>query len=427
MANAHRFLLVDASGAPVLGAAASMTVSAWDIDGVARTAPNLVELGEGIYYVEGTDDDEVVGTIALVDCTGTGAGNEPRRVTIPLYVGDGSNMFWAWHVEDTAGALWTGAAPTIATGSYRSKDGVGITPPAVRTIAGAYLYAVVPPGEDIIAEVGFRIDGPAGSAVRSWLAEYDTYIPGGGGGGTPPAVAPPPQPSSTYQRALAGEPTPILWADYQEELAPPWLRAGSGRAWLRAIGDAKDGLELRAKDAVRARFPDTAPADALDALAAERQLAQGPAEAQSAFRARLKAAWDVWPWAGTPQGLLRAYAQAGYPNVALLTNGGYTHVLDGSSNVVTTKPVGSHELGSRWNTYRVLFFAPLPAWWSPIPDNASDEVNSLRRIARTWQAGHAELDALVVQSGRLWGYPASQVWTVDALFQWGSSSVIWTP
>jgi hypothetical protein len=235
----------------------------------------------------------------------------------------------------------------------------------------------------------------------------------------------PVQPASTYQQAQQGVPTPITWKDYQEETAPPWLRAGSGRAWLRALGDMKDKAEERLKDAVKARLPDLAPADAVARIASERQLVTGPSESSTSFRARLKAAWDAWPYAGTPLGLLRAYYYAGYSNVALLTQMGQTHTLDGSLNLVTVSGV-DHEIGPFWNTYRIVFFSPLPSSWSPTPPgNTSDEVSLLRTIARRWQAGHANLDAILAVNGPVWGYPASQTW--GAAGNWGSTATIWTP
>lgn len=168
MADARPFGVTNSTGAPLTGAAAGMTVLARDVAGNVRSPPAVTEVGEGIYQVQVSDTDEAVGTVVLVD---TGAGNEPRRVVLRCYKADGSNQFWAVCVEDTAGALWAGAAPTI--GSYRGKDGISRTPPAVVAVAGAYLFAAVPTAADITADVEVRIDGPANSAQAYWYGSTE--------------------------------------------------------------------------------------------------------------------------------------------------------------------------------------------------------------------------------------------------------------
>lgn len=222
---------------------------------------------------------------------------------------------------------------------------------------------------------------------------------------------------------------PTTYQDYQEGVAPRWLRTGVGSNWFRAQGDAKDKLELWVKDAVKARFPSLAPPDALAVIGGDRQLDQGVTESEADYRVRLRKAWSVWPWAGTPTGLLRAFLYAGYPNVALLTAQGDTHTLDGSGDVVTTHTPGGFSFSPPfWNVFRVLFFAPLPASWSPsLPANNSDEVNGLRRIVRLWKAAHAKQVDFVVVEGAVWGFPTTQAWG-DSGLDWGSTgTTTWTP
>ena len=171
MANALAFLVTNSFGAPVVGGAAGMTVLARDITGGVRTPPVVTELGDGVYQVQPTDADETAGTALLID---TGVGNEPRRLTAACFLPNKSNQFFAATIEDTAGALWTGAAPTL--GSYRGKNGVTRTPPALVTLAGAYLYALVPTPADIAAEVEFRLDGPTGSAQQYWTGDVEPIV-----------------------------------------------------------------------------------------------------------------------------------------------------------------------------------------------------------------------------------------------------------
>ena len=236
--------------------------------------------------------------------------------------------------------------------------------------------------------------------------------------------------ASTYDAAQAGSPTAVLWADYQEGLAPPWLRIGAGLGWLRGLGDTKDELELRVKDAVKLRHPGLAPTDALGKLSAERGMVQGITETQTAFRSRLQASFSIWPWAGTPTGLLRALYWAGYPNTGLITGSGNAHYLDGSQNVVSATVSGGYALPSGfWNGFAVLFFTPWPSFWSGVPPgNASDEVNFLRSLVNQWKPGHGLLENMQVITAPTWGWLPSQTWGAGGL-TWGNATAntIWTP
>lgn len=158
MADARPFAVYDSAGAPVTGAAAGMSALAWDIAGASRTPPSVVELGNGLYQVTPTDADETAGTLVLVD---TGAGNEPRRVAIACFEADRSNQFLGWHLEDSAGDLWTGAAPTF--GAWDDAAGTPRTPPTVVTVS-AGVYVAVPTSADVEADCAGRIDSPAGAA-----------------------------------------------------------------------------------------------------------------------------------------------------------------------------------------------------------------------------------------------------------------------
>jgi hypothetical protein len=169
MPDARHFLVTDSAGAPLTGAAAGMTATAFDTTGASRTAPTVVEVGEGVYGVTPTAGDETAGTAVLID---TGATHEPRRVVVACFEADQSNQFWAFVVEDTAGDAWAGAAPTV--GSYRSKTGASRTPPTLVALAGAYLYAAVPSAGDVAADTEIRVDGPASSSQPYW---YGSTVP----------------------------------------------------------------------------------------------------------------------------------------------------------------------------------------------------------------------------------------------------------
>ena len=163
MSDAKSFFVTNSSGAPLLGGAAGMVVFARDVTSASRTAPSVTELGEGMYQVVPTDADETVGTVLFVDC---GVGNNPRRVSFACYKADRSNQFFTFHVEDAAGALWAGAAPTV--GNYRSSLGVSRTPPALLAVSGSFLFVAVPTPTDIAMETSLSVVGPSGSSQPYW-------------------------------------------------------------------------------------------------------------------------------------------------------------------------------------------------------------------------------------------------------------------
>lgn len=404
----------DASGAPVTAAPTVVHVTR---AGVARTAPAVVHRGGGKHEFLVSDADEALGTIVLLDF---GAGASPRWQCFPCHLADNSNQFFAWVLTDATGAAWTAPTPDPTVPLYASA-GTARTPPAPVPALGRHLWSLTPSAADVAVGVELRVDSPAG-ALPPWLdgssVPLVTSTP-------PPAPAPSNPPPVPSEGAVVT--APIRWQDYQAELAPPWLRQGAGEAWLRGVGDAKDGLELRLRESVKARFPAEAPLDALTRIGGDRGgLERGVTETDAAWRARLRGAWDVWPWAGTPTGVLRALWYAGYTSVVLITGTGRAHTLNGSLDVVTTPAAGLVPSGF-WNGFRVLFVAPLPAAWVPTPPaNNSDEVNTLRRLVKTWKPGHAILEDLVVVQGNIWGFPGTQTWGQGGL-TWGGATTVWTP
>ena len=163
MADARDFVVTDSNGAPLTGAAGSMSAIARSVTGATRTPPAITEPTPGTYRITPSDADEAAGTVVLVD---TGAGNLPRRVAIACFEADNSNQFWAFVVENPDGTAWAGAAPTV--GSYASSAGARASP-TLLAVAGAYLFVVVPSAGDVIADTAIRVDGPAGSSQPYWV------------------------------------------------------------------------------------------------------------------------------------------------------------------------------------------------------------------------------------------------------------------
>lgn len=173
MADSRSVFVTDSLGAPLTSGSPSFTVYADKATGAARTQPAApAHLGAGVWGFQSSDDDETVGTVAVVDF---GVGAEPRRVTFAIHKPDNQNQFFAWHVEDEAGAEWTGAAPTI--GLYDDRNGNARTPPAIVAVAGAWVFSLTPSTADVDAKTEGYIAGPAGSSVQAWGLSTVPYSP----------------------------------------------------------------------------------------------------------------------------------------------------------------------------------------------------------------------------------------------------------
>lgn len=134
-----------------------------------RTPPLITEIGDGDYGFTPTDEDEAAGVVFLIIAPTA----EPQYHSGAIHTP--ANPFIGWHLEDNAGALWAGAAPTVA--SWRDFTGAARTPPAVLAPT-SYLFVAKPSAEDLLVDVAFRIDSPAGAEppdVHGSL-ERQTYV-----------------------------------------------------------------------------------------------------------------------------------------------------------------------------------------------------------------------------------------------------------
>lgn len=236
----------------------------------------------------------------------------------------------------------------------------------------------------------------------------------------------------------------MTFEEYQSRtLAPGWLQDPDGLGWNGALGAQKDILTAAAKEAVKARFPELAPEDALQLLAIERGIDRGQTETLEGFRGRVLGAWDVWRWAGTPFSLLAAFWWAGYTpasgRIILQTQLGKQHELradydpfvhDPQDAVVTTD-IGVVHLGGvpeLWNQFALVFVPPTPPGWLPTPPaDGSAEVTAIRRLIVRWKPAHAQCVSLKVSTQELWDFP-TEVWepTTEVWDEAGVETV-WTP
>jgi hypothetical protein len=215
--------------------------------------------------------------------------------------------------------------------------------------------------------------------------------------------------------------------DYQPQIAPAFIQDTNGIAFTRAEGDVKDALADRCQHAVKARFPNLAPDDALDTLGVERGLPRIPGEARSEYSERLRDAWNSWALGGTPLGLLQALAEAGY-TTRLVIPGGLDYSLASGALVVTPLAAGSWLIDSDpplWSRFQVLF-TDSSEFSDPLPASGSSTVEALRAIVRRWQPAHATCAGLIVPTaGRLWGYPYGRTWGTQGGTWSGNTATTW--
>lgn len=148
-------------------------------------------------------------------------------------------------------------------------------------------------------------------------------------------------------------PNPNTYDVYQLSLMPTALRGPVGEARASAQGLFKDGFPEAAIAAVKCRWATTCPEDALPAIGFERLLPRSPVESTAQYRDRLQRAWDLWPFAGTRQGVITALNILGFPNVLIFENSQWT--VDPSPGFVPPNPVAI--LGAS-NTAPIVINAP---------------------------------------------------------------------
>jgi hypothetical protein len=216
----------------------------------------------------------------------------------------------------------------------------------------------------------------------------------------------------------------MKYREYQPLIAPPWLQREKGAAWLRALGDVKDGQAERCKAAVKARMPLQAPGDALAAIGLERGIPRGPGESNASYAGRLVGAWETWASAGSPRGMLAALRAAGYGDAHLLIARQLDFSLDASGELrVAGLAPGSWNIDNQpafWSQFQVLL--PYnPTRWGVWAAASFGGVTTGQKAEPTGQPTDTGLLRLTVEQG---GAASLSVFRVD--FQ-GSTSDQITP
>ena len=95
--------------------------------------------------------------------------------------------------------------------------------------------------------------------------------------------------------------------DYKDTIvqsAPSWLRGTVGSAILRSVGFNLDLLLIAAKNAVKQRFIEHASDDALSFLGSDSSITRYPSDSVTAFKDRIRNAWNTWVYAGIESTIL---------------------------------------------------------------------------------------------------------------------------
>lgn len=203
------------------------------------------------------------------------------------------------------------------------------------------------------------------------------------------------------------------------------------RTLASAVGDFADQLEARVDSAVKQRFPRWTSKGGLAALGDERGLSKPYGGTDAQYAEKLQNAWDIWPKAGTPLGLLRALRDDGY-EVEFVTKAGRHFTLPPDGNSVTIRNMGPwiFQTGlAFWNTFALVVRAPFPG--GAIPAQSSGEGQAFLSTVEKWRFAHARLGEVVwVASGLTWGtFPAGSTWAAPGRATWGSggaATVVWT-
>jgi hypothetical protein len=101
-------------------------------------------------------------------------------------------------------------------------------------------------------------------------------------------------------------PNPPTFADQVYAGSPTFLQGYFGSRYMFCMAVMWDALSDAALLAVRARFPDCAPDDALPYLAQDRQIDRGPNEPRASYNQRLIEWLDLWIHAGGQPSILQA-------------------------------------------------------------------------------------------------------------------------
>lgn len=201
------------------------------------------------------------------------------------------------------------------------------------------------------------------------------------------------------------------FADSIRAIAPAWLKGPIADALLTGPGTVMNALATWAVAGVRARYPSTAPPDALGYIGNDRNLERGPAQTDDGYRVQLRRAFDTWRVAGNASTVLRQLAAyftgVASPPMRTVTDAAVWHEYSYITEQVTKTIDGTNWTwdgftGTRWWRGWVILDSTAAPWTIDVWNNDAlwgdggtwgtsasyDEVISVLRIVAKWKPAH---------------------------------------
>jgi len=183
------------------------------------------------------------------------------------------------------------------------------------------------------------------------------------------------------------------------DLVPPRLKTGEYEIrFVQVVAHLFNAIADGASYAVRCRFIEHMPTDALGYAGADRLLERGPAELDANWRERLLLAWDAWTLAGTVHedgllGQIRAFGLDDETTPPLL---------------LESQDVGAPPRSEYWSRFWLVFPPATHGHTVSIP---TADLVALRRIVRRFRPAHIVCAGVVfVVTGRLWDWNMPATW-----------------
>ena len=199
------------------------------------------------------------------------------------------------------------------------------------------------------------------------------------------------------------------------KLGPKWLTSGEGESVLFSLHVVVDAWLERARLGVYARFPDSAPDDAIAAISRDRKIIRGLNESKTSFAKRLIKWLDTHRIRGNPFALLeqiRAYLQADVVLRTVDQNGNWFWIdADGSHHFQLKSGQWNWDSVSttNWSRFWVIVYGRT-LWTSPEYNDGSefesghvwglsatpDQIDGLRTIVRQFKPSHAKCENIII-------------------------------
>lgn len=200
-------------------------------------------------------------------------------------------------------------------------------------------------------------------------------------------------------------------------IIPPRFRQGVAQKLFYSLAIHLDLLEAQAVWGVKARFPGTAPYDALPLIGRDRRITRGFAEPTASYAARLRRWWDDHKIAGSAYSILqqvRGYLTPYTPMMRIVNQHGTWYTLNAAGEFSVVKNQGNWDWDGRgselWSRFWLIIYvtgspwsdAPLwsdfswgdgTRWGTTMDDNQAD---TIRKIIQQFKGAHEQCAYIIL-------------------------------